>query len=519
MKAPRAASNSEAIAKNSFWYGLEVLFALIATICTSVAVARHFGPTTLGYYTYVQWLTMVTGTAGTVGLPLTTRKYMSEYLGGGQPGIARSIFERTLRVQCVVSGLLTGAALIIVVAVGDVRYLWSSVFLALSIFPRTAAFIPSQANMASEDMRANIPGSLASGVLQLAVTTLTLIMGWGLAVIAAAVFLGCSLELGIKMRSIRWVYAAAPVPLPADVSHRMFRFSKQGVGLLLLNMAVWDRSDVVTLKVLNPDIRQVAFFSIAFNLVDRLLMAPQVLAESVGATVMAQFGRDRTRTPTVVSTAIKYLFLFSVPLLVGAACLSRPAIMVAYGATYAPMIAVFAVVALSAIPKALFAPGQALLQASENQRFLLGWTALCGAVNVLLDVALVRSHGALGAAIANGTAQSLALLGTWFYARRLFSLRLPVSEAVRIALSALVMAAAVMGANAYLPPSWGLPAGIALGAIVFLTLVRWTATLGQDDADRMQRARSGMPHVIQRVLALMMPVVVEPRLTPTQSRD
>ena len=196
-------NNSQAIAKNSFWYGIEVLFVLVAAIGTSVAVARHFGPQMLGYYTYVQWLTMVTGMAGTVGLPLTTRKYMSEYLGRGQRGIVRSIFERTFRVQCAVSASLAGIALVIVIAFGDARYLWSSVFLALSIFPRTVAFIPSQANMAAEDMRANIPGSLTSGVIQLAVTALTLIMGWSLAAIAAGIFVGYSVELAIKMRSMK----------------------------------------------------------------------------------------------------------------------------------------------------------------------------------------------------------------------------------------------------------------------------------------------------------------------------
>ena len=214
-------------------------------------------------------------------------------------------------------------------------------------------------------------------------------------------------------------------------------------------------------------------------------MAPQVLAESVGATVMAQFGRDRTRTPAMVSTSVKYLLLFSVPLLVGAACISRPAVVLAYGATYAPMIAVFAVVALAAIPKALFAPAQALLQASENQRFLLVWSGCCGVVNLLLDVALVPSYGAFGAAIANGAAQAVALLGTWWYARRLFGLRFPMAVASRVALSALVMAVAVLGVIASLPSWWNLPAGIALGAVVFLTMVRLTATLGQDDADRM----------------------------------
>ena len=82
-------NNTQIIARNSFWYGLETLFGFFA-IFASVVVARVIGPQRLGPYLYVVLLTSVTATVGAFGLPVTTRKYMAEYLNCGSPGVERS---------------------------------------------------------------------------------------------------------------------------------------------------------------------------------------------------------------------------------------------------------------------------------------------------------------------------------------------------------------------------------------------------------------------------------------------
>jgi hypothetical protein len=80
-------------------------------------------------------------------------------------------------------------------------------------------------------------------------------------------------------------------------------FSRQGVALTLLQIVVWDRSDILFLRMLHPDIRQVTFFSVAFNITDKLLIIPRAFAGAVGATMMARAGRDASQIASLLSVA------------------------------------------------------------------------------------------------------------------------------------------------------------------------------------------------------------------------
>ncbi len=75
----------------------------------------------------------------------------------------------------------------------------------------------------------------------------------------------------------------------------MFLFSGQSLILLMLGLIVWDRSEMVFLKHFCADIRQVAFYSVAFNMTERLLVFSQVFGTATGATMMVQYGRDSSR--------------------------------------------------------------------------------------------------------------------------------------------------------------------------------------------------------------------------------
>src|SRR3974390_363904 len=94
---------AQTVARNTFWQGVEVLFGFLGSVVASVLVARVLGPVVLGPYSYIVWLTRVTTAVATFGLPSSTRKYMAEYLNSGQPGVARAIYNSSLRLQSLIS--------------------------------------------------------------------------------------------------------------------------------------------------------------------------------------------------------------------------------------------------------------------------------------------------------------------------------------------------------------------------------------------------------------------------------
>lgn len=512
------ASTSRLVARNSLWYGIEVAAGVLTAFFTSIAVARAIGPERLGYYSYINWLTNIAGAMGTLGIPVTTRKYMAEYLGGGRGGLARAVFSHTIRLQAWLSAALTAAGIALVLIAVPEQHRLVSGLLVLAMPLRMMILIPSHANAAAENMAGNVPGALAGNLAYALMVGLSLVLGWGLVGVAAGTLLSMGVELALKLAYVRgWVRKLPVEQFPAELSRRLLVFSGQGTVLLALNILVWGRSDIILLKALNSDIRQVTFFSLAVSLTDKLLLIPQVFSQAMGASLMAQYGRDRSKLPQMSGVAFRYVFLCALPLLVGLAAVSGPAVRVLYGTEYLPMIPVLAVAGPLAVPKALRLLARQLMQAAERQGFLIAWVALCGVFNVLLDLLLIPRYGALGAAIANGTAQTLATAGIWVRARRLFKLEF----GYRVLLKALA-AAGGMSLAASVSGSWlggvaGLVAGIVSGGIVFLALIRGTGTLGAEDRKRLLVVGRELPGVFRYAYQKLVQCLTIPGQTPALS--
>lgn len=480
-------SNTRVVAKNFLFSGLEVFISIIATLLTTVAVARVMGPQKLGYFNFIYWLTSTSAALGSLGIPMMTLKYMGEYLGRGDQSLAKTIFVRCLWIQTGISFALAVLGEVVVFSIGDPQYRWMSFFLVLSILPVMVSYIPSQANTAAEDFPANTKGTMVGVTVNVVAFGATLIFGWGLLGLAVSVLLFRTAELAAKLLPLlRWSSDIPSTELPPDLRRRMFAFSGRSTGLMMLQLLVWDRSDIIFLKILQADIRQIAFFSVSFSLAERLLLLPQALANSLGATQMAEYGRDRERLYRLTGIAATYMMMTSLPILLGAACLSQAIVRIVYGQQYLPAIPVFAIVAVFAVSKGLLGPAQTLLYSTEDLGFLLKWGIACGIVNVILDVTLIPGHGAIGAAIANGLAQTTAAAGVWARAVRRFPLQLKTGVLVKLLMTSLCMVAAVLVVTHYRLP---LPAeaalGVATGVLVFFVTLRLVAVLQQEDRQRL----------------------------------
>jgi O-antigen/teichoic acid export membrane protein len=509
-----SATNTQTIARNSFWYGIELVFSLLVTFLTSVAVANFVGKDAvgqarLGYFQLVVWSTNVTIAVGSLGLPATTRKYMAEYLNCGQPDVARATYLVTLKIQSFIALGIAVVGLAAVLFLVDPRYRVASLLLVAAMAPRIVASIPSMANNAAEVMRRNTGPSLAGGIATTVLTVFGLLVGCDLVGVAAALLVGNALECVLKLQSVEnWSGNVARGMVSPELKKRMFTYSGQGLVLMLLNVVVWDKSDVWILKTMNNDLRQITFFSYAFNLTERILMIPASFGTSLAATMMAQFGRGQARLKEMTVDGARYALLVALPLLLGMACISRPLVLLLYP-HFAPMIATLAIVALMAIPKALVAAPTMLLQAIERQGFLIVWGCLCGAVDIGLDILLTPQYGANGAAIANGSAQAMAALGIWIYVWRTTGLHLKLGDFGRIMLSGAIMAVGVLAFIRVVPGFVGMFGAIALGAVIWMIALRVTGALKQEDVSRFLSVGGQFPAAVRphwkRLIAWLAP--------------
>jgi O-antigen/teichoic acid export membrane protein len=467
--------------------GLEVLIMLVGTMVTTIFIARVIGPTRLGYFNLIMWLTSITCSVGSLGIPLTTFKYMGEYLGSGQTALARAVFVYNLRAQTVIASLLTAVSTIAVFTVVDPKNRVYSALLVLSMVPNMVTFVPSQANTAAENSARNTRGALVGEIIYIIAVAVSLLLRWDLVGIAAGLLFSRFAELVAKIVPVFRSMATAPrVDVPVDIRKRMFTFSGLSTGLMLLQIVVWDRSDIVFLKLLQPDIRQLTFFSICFSVADRLMRLPQTFANALSATQMAEYGRDKKSLFKITSQASTYVLMGALPILIGLACIAGPFIRVVYGSQYLPAIPVLIVVALLCIPKAVLTPAQTLLYSAEDLGFILKWGLLAGLADVILDFVLIPNHGATGAAWANGIAQTFAAAAIWSRVIVRYPVRIDLSVLARLAAATLAMAIVVLGIVAIpLNAPLRLTVAIPTGAIVFMIMSRTFMVLRQDDRQRL----------------------------------
>jgi len=486
------------IVRNSIWFAIEVAIGILATLATTILIARIFGPARLGYFNYIYWLSNTAGGLASLGIPATTGKYMAEYLAGGQKGVARTIFFFTLRAQGAIALGMTAIGLVLVFAFVNPAYRHAALFLVASMLPQMLGFIPSMANMGAEKVAANTRGAFLGTAAYVLLVFLSLFLGWDVRGIASAVCVSRLVELAAKLIPVLgWVREAPAAELPPQVRKRMISFSGQNMIILILNVVVWDRSDMVFLRILQSDTRQLAFFSLAFSIIEKLLLVPQTFTAAVGVSQFYEYGRDRQRLFRMTTTAAKYVYLCGLPMLCGAAAISAPLIATLYGPRYLPMIPVFQLMALFAIPRLVFTPAYNLLLATDNQKPLVIWSCLCGVADVLLDWSLIPHFGAIGAAAANGITQTLAAVGVWVIVGRYFSIHLDAAFFRRLTAACGAMAGLVL-LIAYLLHSWlAIVAGIGAGIAVFVLGLRFASVLAAEDRERMLSLERRLPARIQ----------------------
>jgi O-antigen/teichoic acid export membrane protein len=514
-------SNAHTIVKNTGWYGLENIISALITVITSIAIARTLGPSKMGYLIYVQWIVQVVGTIGSFGIPATTSKYMAEFLGKGDRGTARVIFFRTLYLQMALASLVTTSLVIWFSYKAEPEYRWAAILIVLSVWPAMVNAIPAMANGAAEQLEKNVPGSIASVVFFLVAICGTIWLKLGVMGVAASFLLMRSVDFLVRMvptmrRVLTWETAAVH---PTGLSRRMTRFAMQSVISLALALIVWNRSEVFLLKILCSDIRQVAFYSVAFSLAERLLIGSGVFGWSTSTTIFAQYGRDDRHLANIASSSFRYLALTSIPLHFVATGLAAPALVLLYGNKYLAGAAAVTLAPLLCMPKAFLTPVQSLLQCSERQNLVIAATVVAGIVDVGIAWYLIPSLGAVGACLANGAAQVIAIGGMWGVVIKLYHVRLPWLQLAKISLISIVAALGAYSVSLRCTPLWGIVLGGTASVLIFFSLLAVMRVLEPEDYERFKLFTKMLPKPLAASLDRCMSLFGRPKLAGATSTN
>jgi O-antigen/teichoic acid export membrane protein len=141
-----------------------------------------------------------------------------------------------------------------------------------------------------------------------------------------------------------------------------------------------------------------------------------------------------------------------------------------------------------------------LLASWERQDLIIRWGLVAGVINIALDLALIPRFGAVGAALANGTAQTFSVLALWLAAIHLLKVRVPILPVVKIALISAAMAFLVHFTTSRVAPVPAVILAGLMGAAVLIILIRITGVLDPADHRRMLNLKRHVPSRFGRVL-------------------
>jgi O-antigen/teichoic acid export membrane protein len=461
--------------RNMFFSGARLAIALSASVATSAIIARNLGPADTGRYSYWIWIVGTLATLANIGLPAALTKYVAEYIGKDEIGTAVRVAKRLLLTQLMVAaGVAIAAACFVsfktpyrgiigLVAVmlfaQALQQSLSAVLTGVQKFDRLA-LIGLYVALASV-VSVGVAALLHAGVMGMLGATLG---GLGVGIWfyyhAVAKFL---LKLPSSVESL---------PPAAGTFRRIRTFSATVSYVLLLDMIVWQRSEVLFLKWFST-LSQIGFYTLAYSIVSRLSDVASTFSYILLPIYSETYGRSGLREiRPVFASALRYLQMLMVPLCLLGVAIATPLVKLIYGQEFLPVARPLQLLFLGLSFTSIGVVISPLLLGTENQRVIAKWGTVVAILNISLDLVLIPKYAALGASIANCTAQIAGVLGGIVYVVRYMRISFPWKSTFAIYSAALVALAPV----AYIvrEPSWGrapLLICVSICAVLYLGLL------------------------------------------------
>jgi O-antigen/teichoic acid export membrane protein len=478
--------------RNMFFSGARLVIAMSAAMATSAITARVLGPANMGIYSYSIWIVGTLGILANIGLPAALTKYVSEYIGKDDIGTAVRVAKRLLVTQLIVaSGValvtalfmliktpyrgIIGLAAIMLFAQALQQSL-GAVLTGVQRFDRMAVIglYVALASVAS----VGVAALLHAGVMGMLWATLGgLAVGIWLYYRAVAKFL---LKLSASVDSL---------PRAPDAFSRIRTFSATVTYVLLLDTIIWQRSEVLFLKWYSA-LPQIGFYTLAYSVVSRLSDVASTFSNILLPLYSESYGRSGLREigPVLVN-AMKYLQILMVPLCLLGVVIATPLVELLYGPEFLPVGRPLQLLFVGLSFTSVGVVISPLLLGTENQSVIAKWGTVVAILNIALDLVLIPRYAALGASIANCTAQIAGVLGGTFFVVRYMRVALPWKSTFTIYCAALVAVAPA----AYLvhQPFWGkasLLGCVSIGAVLYLGLLLVAGEFGRQDLSVVKRA-------------------------------
>ncbi|MBI3815870.1 MAG: flippase [Nitrospinae bacterium] len=459
------------LASNTLYNLINSTLAGIFGIATSIITARVLGSTLLGEYSYILWLIGILTLIINAGLPMAVTKYIAEYAGKNDLAAARGIFSAVLRLEIV-------SSIIVSLLLASISYLLSSETLRMSllllssinIIPIALSRIYYSAAAGLQKYRILAKASLITSPIQFMLILLTLLSGYSVTGLITANIIGSVLNLSILGYFIKREFKGIPGQTPLlDISlkKRITKYSLGVSGIILIDAVVWQKSEVFFLERFSSA-PEIAFYSLAFTIGYMAMQIPAVFSSLLMPYFSEIYGQgDKKRLADGYTDSTRYLAFIAFPIGICGAALSAPLIELVYGREYIgaslPAQIILIINSFGAVSRA----SSSILYGTEEQSFILKWGSVIAVLNIMLDFLLIPRYGAIGAAIANSSAQMAGVIGGAVYVSRGFDIPYPLRPVLKIFASSVLTGLCIYTAYTLLNGYTGIMLSILLSPFVY----------------------------------------------------
>jgi O-antigen/teichoic acid export membrane protein len=499
------AEDDEALGSNvirgALWTFLGRILPQSYLLISSVVAARVLGASGLGQLTFITFTAATVGTLLTLGFPAAVSRHVAESIGAGHADEIASLQRWAWRFGWPVALVAAGALWLAALLGAEPRAAW---FLA-GIYSGCLVLhqIPSNLLMGARRWRDAMIIGTSTGLVSTIVRVVVLISGWGvvgvIAVDAAVGVANVVFTSALARRALREV-CPSPKDAPALI-RRAIRYGTVASISVVITWVVFRRSEVFFLQYYSSS-DQVAIYSIPFTMVETLLFLPRSITFVLGPTFAMLYGAgELVRLREGYGRSLRLVTTFAIVATVYSALVGPAFVSLLYGAAFQESGVVLRILLLTYPIVPLMTLSTALLNAMGRQWFATAVVATATVVNLTLDVVLIQTSGATGAAVANGCAQVIATLPMVFYARRIVGgTELGGFVLVRCVVVSLTAAAVALPALEAFPALLGIVVSSLVFALVFLVLARYVPIITSTDAgaldERVGTRAGGIPRAI-----------------------
>lgn len=394
----------------------------------------------MGEYSFILWLLTSIAFMATMGLPIALTKFIPNYISANKIYQVKQLITRVFLFEIKVSLVVFVLFLIILQFLNlDNKLLYYIISLTLPIL--ILNYILNGFIQGLQKFNLILKINFFITLINLALSIAILLLGKHLLEIIILNFVISVTSLSLSFYCLR-DYFLWRAPKLADVIFKdIYKYTISVSLIFFIDIILMERSEVFFLKIFSS-IEQVAFYSLSFNYVNKLMiLLPGAISGVLMPAISGYQGiNDEKSIKKTYLSASRYLVLITLPIMFGGFVVSDLLITILLGRDYLPVVPLIRILLVSGTLSAIVAAASAVLYGVGKQNIILKIGLFAASLNIILDILLIPQLGGLGAALANALAQiSGVIIGT-YYILKIGKMSFPWTPSLKVLFSSIISA-------------------------------------------------------------------------------